>query len=123
MRIVAGGGVARVGEQRFAGFLALLVDPRERRPRQEHLAADLDASRRAPPQRQRNRPDGPDVGGDVLAANAVAAGRAAHQAAVLVGQRDAQAVDLQLGDVCQRCRPSAGPFRTRSSKARSSSSL
>ena len=43
----AGGGVARVGEQRLAGLLALAVRPLERRPRQEHLAAHLDPARRA----------------------------------------------------------------------------
>ena len=47
-----------------------------------------------------------DVGRHVFAARAVAARRAAHEAAVLVGQRDAQAVDLQLGDVR---RPAASP--------------
>ena len=41
-------------------------------------------------------------GGDVFAARAVAARRAAHQPAVLVGERDAQAVNLQLGDVGDR---------------------
>ncbi len=44
-------------------------------------------------------PDRPDVGRHVLAARPVAARRAAHEAAVLVRQRDAQAVNLHLGDV------------------------
>ena len=38
-----------------------------------------------------------DVGGDVLAGGAVAARGAAHQLAVLVAQRQRQAVDLRLG--------------------------
>ena len=41
-------------------------------------------------------------GGHLFAARAVAARGAAHEAAVLVGQRDAQAVDLHLGDVRDR---------------------
>ena len=45
---------------------------------------------------------------DVFAADAVAAGRAAHQPPVLVGQRNAQAVDLQLGDVDDRLVAEAG---------------
>jgi hypothetical protein len=45
--------------------------------------------------------DGPQVGGDVLAGRAVAAGRALDEAAALVAQRDGQAVDLELGDVAQ----------------------
>ncbi len=53
-------------------------------------------------QRQRNRADRPHVGGHVLAVAAVAARRAAHEAAVLVGERDAQPVDLELRDVRDR---------------------
>ena len=52
--------------------------------------------------------DGADVGGHVFAAHAVAARRAALQHAVLVGQRDAEAVDLQLGDVVDRPVAEAG---------------
>src|SRR6476661_11151842 len=37
----AGGGVARVLEQRLAGFLTLAVDALELRARQEHLTAYL----------------------------------------------------------------------------------
>ena len=135
----AGGGVARVGEQGLAGLLELAVDPLERGARQEHFTANLDASggrrRRARPdaERQGNRANGADVGGNILAARAIAASGAANQTAVLVRQRDAQAVDLQLGDVRNLRRrlgglstlpaPAATPLRTRSSKARSSASL
>ena len=42
----AGGGVARVREQRLAALLALPVRPIERRARQIHLAADFDPARR-----------------------------------------------------------------------------
>ena len=98
----AGGGVARVREERLAGLLPLAVHALERRARQVHLAADLDA-----PARRRRAATAESRGscgrcGHVLAADAVAARRAAHQPAVLVGERDAQAVDLQLGDVRDR---------------------
>ena len=53
----------------------------------------------------RNVLDGADIGGDVLALEAVAAGRRAHQFAVLVAQRQRQAVDLRLGDDGEGCRP------------------
>ncbi len=100
----ARGRVAGVGEQRLVGLLALAVDARERRARKEDLAAHFDgAAGAAAGQRQRQGADGADVGRDVLALDAVAAGDAADQrAGRVVGQRDAQAVDLQLGDVRQR---------------------
>src|SRR5690606_7172450 len=44
----------------------------------------------------RNRADGAQVGADVLAAGTVAAGGAAHEAAVLVAQADREAVELGL---------------------------
>ena len=50
-------------------------------------------------QPQRNGTDRPNVRRDVLAADSVAARGAAHEHAVLVGKRDAHAVDLQLGNV------------------------
>ena len=46
--------------------------------------------------------DRADVDGDILADDAVAACGAAYQSAVLILQRDAQAVDLQLGDIGHR---------------------
>ena len=62
-------------------------------PRLEHgrpvLAAQLD----------RHRADRPHVDGDVLAPRAVAAGGSLHEAALLVAQRDREAVDLGLGRV------------------------
>ena len=95
------------------------------RARQVDLAANFDpAGRTRRCSDERDGADGADVGGDVLAAHAVAARRAADQPAVLVGQRDAEAVDLQLGDVGdRRVAESPAPRRTRSSNARSSSSV
>ncbi len=98
----AGGGVARVGVERQPGLGALAVGALERRHRQVGFAAHLDALRRAVVQGQRQRPDGAHVGGHVLAAAAVAAGGAADQPAVVVGERQAQAVDLQFGHVADR---------------------
>ena len=92
-------GLAKSGSP---ALLALAVDPLERArgrytsPRTSSRPAG--ASRSA----QRDRADRADVRRDVLAADAVAARHAAHEPAVLVGERDAEAVDLQLGDVGDR---------------------
>ena len=94
----AGGGVAGVGEGRLAGLRAGLVEVGEGRDREVHLAADLYQRRRVRDP-QRDRPDRPQVVGDVLADPAVAAGRAAGEDAVLVGERHRQPVDLRLGRV------------------------
>ena len=95
--------VPRIREQRLARVLALRVDALERFARQEDLAAHLDASSENDPrphfQPQRDGSNRPQVRGDVLAARAVASRRASDEAAVLVGQRNADAVDLQLRDV------------------------
>ena len=92
-------GVAGVRVERLAGPLLFLVDAFERVLGQEHLAANLDAAARPTCEGQGQRTDRPDVGSHVLAALAVTAGRAAHEAAVLVGQRDAEPVDLELADI------------------------
>ena len=47
--------------------------------------------------------DGADIGRDVLALIAVAAGRALNEAPLLVAERDGQAVDLGLGGEGQLC--------------------
>ena len=91
--------VARIGEHGLVVPLALLVDPRKRAIRQVDLAANLETCRRDAAQAQRNRPDGPDVDRHVFALHAIAAGDAPDEAAVLIGQRDAESVDLQLRDV------------------------
>ena len=92
----AGGRVARVHEGRLAGRGALLVQAGERRQRQVDLAAHLQ-QRRGVLHAQRNRADRAQVLGHVLAHLAVPAGGAAHQHAVLVDERDGEAVDLRLG--------------------------
>ncbi len=50
----------------------------------------------------RNFADGADIGGDVLALEAVAAGRGVDEVAALVAQRARQAVDLGLGGEGER---------------------
>src|SRR5439155_535125 len=71
----------------------------ERGTRQIHLAADLDPAGRAAFQRKRNRADRADVGGDISAARPVASRRATQQRSVVIRERDAQAIDLELGNV------------------------
>ena len=91
--------VARILEQRLTRVFHLAVDPLERGTRQIHLAADLDPAGRAAFQRKRNRADRADVGGHIFAARPVASRRATHQRSVFIRERDAQAIDLELGYV------------------------
>ena len=98
----AGGGVARIGEHLLPRGGLRLVHLEEVRLGHEDLAADLDQRRRAALQPRRHRLHRAEIGGDVLALGAVAARRAAHEAAVLVGQVDRQPVDLRFGDERQR---------------------
>ncbi len=92
----AGGGVARVHERRQPGLRPALVEAREVLQRHVDLAADLEHRRRVLDP-QRDRRDRPQVVRDVLADLAVAARRPADEHAVLVEQRDREAVDLRLG--------------------------
>ena len=97
-----GGGVARVDEGGLVGGDTLLVIALEGRQRQVDFAAHLEHGgrllARLQAQGRGNGVDGAQVGGDVLADFAVAAGGAAHQAAVFVDDRDGQPVDLGLDD-------------------------
>ena len=99
----AGRGVARIGERRLARGHALVIEPLECAPRQDHFAANLEQPRHAAVRRmdqaQRYALDRADVLGHVLAVDAVAAGRSHAQPAVLVDQFDREAVELDLGDV------------------------
>ena len=105
----AGGGVARVGED-FAARLPLpLVQRGEVGAGHVDLAPDLEDIGRA------RNPVGDvlqraQVGGDVLAGVAVAAGGADGEPAALVAQRDRQAVDLRLRHHLQRCARIAPKF-------------
>ena len=93
----SGGGVARIDESLFAGLDAGLVECGEVGDREVNLAAHLDARGDRAGEGLRNRLDRPGVSGDILADVAVASGRGAHEAAVLVQEVDGQAVDLHLG--------------------------
>jgi len=100
----AGGGVARVGE--LARLLAGLLGLREQAGVERgkvglghiDLAADLEDRRVGglAGQLLRDVGDRADIGGDVLADLAVAAGQRLNQPAVLVAQRAGQAIDLGL---------------------------
>ena len=98
----AGGGVARIGElARLGRILGLGEQARVERGeiglRHIDLAAHLEHVGRVAVQPLRDVGDGADIGGDVLAGRAVAAGRGEDQRALLVAQRAGQAVDLGLG--------------------------
>ena len=93
----AGGGVAWVGEERLLVEGALGVEALERLPGHDYLAAYLkEVGPSRPAEGEGYRLDGLDVGGDVVAVGAVAAGDGAQQAPVLVDERDARAVEFQL---------------------------
>ncbi len=93
----AGRGVAGVGEEGLAGLLAGPVDVAEGGDGQIDLAADLDLALDGDDERQ--GADGLDVGRDIVAAEAVAAGHGPGEAAVPVEDGDAEAVDLELGRI------------------------
>ena len=93
------GGVARIGEERFAGRFAFGVEPVERGVGHQNLASDFEEVGIAVArQLQRNAADGADVGRDVVALGAVAARHGLQQAAVIVGERDGRAVEFQFAD-------------------------
>ena len=98
-----GRGVAGICEKRLAGVLELAVDALEGGSREVDLAADLDPRGWSAAERERNRTNGADVRGHLVAARAVAPRGAAEQPSLLIGERDAQAVDLELGDVRHGC--------------------
>jgi len=102
--------VARVHVQRLALLLAAGVQTGEVGPAEEDLASDLDPpgncrTRSRRPERERDDPDGAEVGGDVLAHGPVAAGGALHQRPVLVHQLHREPVELGLADVGDVLRP------------------
>ena len=79
---------------------AVPVDGLEAGARQEDLAADLELGGHVlAVQGQGHRADGPHVRRDVVAAEAVAAGHAAEETAVLVVQGHREAVEI-LGQFC-----------------------
>ncbi len=91
--------VARIGIQREAGLLALLVDPLELGLGHEDFAASLERRRLGQPGRDDR--DRAQVGGDVLAGRPVTARGTLDEPTALVAQADRQAVDLELGHVAK----------------------
>ena len=94
--------VARIGEDRLPRLRLRLVQCKEIRLGHEHFAADLDQRRRVALQSPGDRPHGAEIGRHVLAHHAVAARRAVHECAVLIGQVDRKPVDLRLADEGER---------------------
>ena len=92
----AGGGVAGVGEERFAALGALGVHALEAALRHVDLAANLEGGGRVAREHEGDGADGAEVGRDVLAATAVAAGGALHETSAFVGEGDGEAIDLRL---------------------------
>jgi len=80
--------------------LALLVQSRESRAREVDLAAHVDPAGNRLTETHRDGPQRPQIRGDVLAGEAIAAGRAADEDAVLVGQINREPIDLELAVVC-----------------------
>ena len=94
----AGGRIARIGEDGVAGRLLPLVEREKRLLGHVDFAAHLaDVGHVAAFQLLRHVFQRADIGGDVLALGAVAAGRRGDELAALIAQRHRQAVDLRLG--------------------------
>ena len=98
----AGRRVARVGIGPQPGRHLRLVQAQEVGLGHEYLAADLDAGGGGAVQPLGYGVHGAEVRRDVLALRPVAAGGAVQQAAVHVGERDRQAIDLGFGHQGQR---------------------
>ena len=94
----AGGGVAGIGEERQAFVLTFFIELLESGFRQIDLAADFEAGRRVFRHGKRDAVNGFQVLGDILAAEAVAAGGASDKMSVHIGQGDGQAVHFVLAD-------------------------
>ena len=94
----AGGGIARIDVELAARRFLALVQLKERLLGHVDLAAHLADFRDVLPlEPLRHFLDRADIGGDVLALGAVAAGGGGDEFAVLVAQRHRKAVDLRLG--------------------------
>jgi hypothetical protein len=93
------GGVPRIGEERQRLCLTFAIGTLEGGARQIHLAAHFNPLPGTIAKRQRQRPNGADVARHVLAPDTVAARGPSHELSILVGQGNAQAVDLELGHI------------------------
>ena len=108
----SGSRVPRIGEHRFPGLHARIVQAFERVEGKVHFAPDLDEGRiSAAAQRERNLANGAQVGGDVLANAAVPARGTGHQRSVPVRQAHRGAVDLEFHGITRFAHRVAGDSR------------
>ena len=99
----SGGGVARIGERGLAGLLALPVELGEPGLGEVDLPADLHQFGPALSlEPQRDLADGAQIGGDVLALDAVAARRPDREHAIAVREAHRRAVDFHLERIARR---------------------
>ena len=90
--------VARIRQRLLAMRQRVLVEFLEAGSRHVDLATHFKQRRPAlAAQSQRDGPNGPQIGGDILASGAVATRGTLHQPTVLIAQADRQAVELGLG--------------------------
>ena len=90
----SGSSVARIGKKRLLIEFTLLVQLLKTLPWQQDLASYFKLVGQVKKSRnlQRNRLDGDDIGGHIVALNAIATGYGTHQSTVLVSHRDGGAV-------------------------------
>ncbi len=103
-----------IGETGLAGFFTFGVGALEFLSRQVQLAPDFDRTFWTAMKRMGNVFDRTDVRRYVLARRAVATCCGAHQTAIAILERDAEAINLQFGDVRHRsleiAEPATKPF-------------
>ena len=97
----ARGGVAWIHETALPSLFQLFIEALEVVLEDQHLAADLDGGGWIVPGKLHgDGGDGAHIGGNVLALEAIASGRALHQSSSLVEQVHRHAIQLGLGAVC-----------------------
>ena len=104
----AGGGIARVGKQRFLVVLALAVEPLKVFPWQQNLAPHFKpVGPVARLQLQRHALDGYHIGRHIITVHAIAACHGTHQPPVLICHRNRCAVILHFSHYLHRLTPKA----------------
>ena len=93
----SGGRIAGIGEYLAAGGFLRRIQRQKVAPVHIELAAHLEYIRRRSGKCLRHRVHHADVGGDILAFGAVAAGGGLYQCAALIAERQRQPVDFRLG--------------------------
>ncbi len=105
-------GIARIDKQLLAPGRLSFVKPGKILFHHQHFAAHLEQGGRRGLQTERDRADGAQILGDILADRAIASGRALYEYAVLVTQIDGQTVELGLAGVFQLVINQAETFAT-----------